>query len=141
MDPLTALSIAGNVIQFVDFGCKVFSKGVEIFQSAQGSTVVHDELEDITTDVSIMARKLRASSLQKEGTDSTISGICQDCTRMADQILERLARLKTGPKHTQWKSMWMALKQVWSEKEMQDMVRRFMMFKETLEMHILVDMR
>jgi hypothetical protein len=140
MDPVTALSVAGNVIQFVDFGCRVFSKGIEIALSEQGSTIVHDELEDIATDVSIMARKLRASSLPKEGVDSTVSGICDRCTRVADEMLARLTKLKTRRKQ-KWKSLWMALQHVWSEGEMQDIVQRLTMFKETLEMHILVDMR
>lgn len=140
MDPLTALYVAGNVIRFVDFGCKVFSKSIEISQSARGSTVVHGELEDIATDVAIMARKLHASSLESSGIDSTISGICEGCTKIADQVLERLAKLKTDGKQ-KWKSLWMALKHFWSEAEMQDMVRRLMMFKKQLEMHILVDLR
>lgn len=50
MDPLTALSLAGNIIQFVDFGGRLLGGAGEIYHSAEGSLKVHDELELVATD-------------------------------------------------------------------------------------------
>jgi hypothetical protein len=37
MDPLTALSVAACVVQFVDYGTKLLSKGRELYKSADGA--------------------------------------------------------------------------------------------------------
>jgi hypothetical protein len=51
LDPLTALSLAGNIIQFVDFATKLFIKGREIYNPAEGLSVCDQELEMITKDL------------------------------------------------------------------------------------------
>ena len=51
MDPLAALSLAGNIIQFVDFGGRLLGGAGEIYRSADGSLKVHDELELVATDL------------------------------------------------------------------------------------------
>jgi hypothetical protein len=45
MDPLTALSLAGTIIQFVDFGCKLLAEGKELYKSTTGILTVNEELE------------------------------------------------------------------------------------------------
>jgi hypothetical protein len=46
-----SLSLAGNVIQFVDFATKLFIKGREIYNPAEGLSVCDQELEMITKDL------------------------------------------------------------------------------------------
>jgi hypothetical protein len=36
MDPLTALSVAGNAVQFVDFGSKILFKSYKLYKSQDG---------------------------------------------------------------------------------------------------------
>jgi hypothetical protein len=51
LDSLTVLSLAGNVIQFIDFASKLFIKGREIYNSAESLLVYDQELEMITKDL------------------------------------------------------------------------------------------
>ena len=37
MDPLSALSVAAAVVQFVDFGIEILVKGKELYESANGA--------------------------------------------------------------------------------------------------------
>jgi hypothetical protein len=37
LDPLTALGLAGNIVQFVEFGCKAMCKARDINGSVNGS--------------------------------------------------------------------------------------------------------
>ena len=62
MDSLTALSLAGNVVQFVDFGNKLLSQSRELYRSTQGSLAADDELHLVTADLSALILKLRNSS-------------------------------------------------------------------------------
>ncbi|KAF8851474.1 hypothetical protein BDZ45DRAFT_750667 [Acephala macrosclerotiorum] len=45
MDPLTVLSVASNIIQFIDFGNKLISTGRKVYSSASGALVENLEIE------------------------------------------------------------------------------------------------
>jgi hypothetical protein len=49
MDPLTAVSLAGTILQFIDFSSKLVAGTYEIDRSVSGATA---ENEDITTVIS-----------------------------------------------------------------------------------------
>ena len=57
--PLSALSIAGNVIQFVGFGSRLFGRVGGLYRSSTVSLAVHDELELATSDLRVVVVKLR----------------------------------------------------------------------------------
>jgi hypothetical protein len=61
MDPLSALSLAGTVVQFVDFGCKLLAEGRQIYQSSSGRLNTNEEIELITNDLQTLVKKLRDS--------------------------------------------------------------------------------
>lgn len=48
MDPLTALGLASNVVQFIDFGLKVISKARQLGESVDGTLKENSEIEDVT---------------------------------------------------------------------------------------------
>ena len=47
LEGLAALALAGNLIQFVDFGRKLFSKSRELYRSSQDLSSENAELEKI----------------------------------------------------------------------------------------------
>lgn len=47
MDPLSSLEVAGDVIQFVDFGIKLVSRFKEIYRSADGALQEKDDLSEV----------------------------------------------------------------------------------------------
>jgi hypothetical protein len=48
MEPLSALSVAASVAQFLEFGYSLVSKSREIYGSAQGTSIQNAELETAT---------------------------------------------------------------------------------------------
>jgi hypothetical protein len=56
MDPFTAVGLAGNIIQFLDFTSKLIDTGLEVSRS--GGTAENHELQNIATDFEILSRKL-----------------------------------------------------------------------------------
>lgn len=66
MDPLTALGLAANIAQFVDFGTKLFFQAKEIHDKGSSISIAH--IRNVTTDlVSINAslrEQLQANSAQ-----------------------------------------------------------------------------
>lgn len=58
LDPLTSLGLAANIVQLVQFGCKILSTGYKI--STTGTTPERDHLEQLSDEVSAICRELDA---------------------------------------------------------------------------------
>ncbi len=67
MDPLTALGLASNVLQFVDFVAKLVSTGVEVAGSVQGASEETVDLEKIYKSLQALSSRLH------EGVNKTKS--------------------------------------------------------------------
>ena len=107
LDPLTALSIAGSMIQIVDFGCKLVSETQEIYHSASGATkdrvTDHEITEDITVLYSALAGQNR--DFQRLSQDDIALGkLVDSCTVAALDLMNLLENLSVQPDATRWKS-------------------------------------
>lgn len=59
LDPLTALGVAGNIVQFVDFTVKLMSKSHELYKSTDGALVGNKDLEAIAANLNRLTERLR----------------------------------------------------------------------------------
>lgn len=138
MDPLTAVSLAGTIVQFVDFSSKLLSAGRELYKSTAGSLTVNDEIELVTSDLLAIIRKLRP--------DETISlefrKICDEAARLAQELLGRLDKLKVKEKDREkWKTMKQALASVWSKDDITALFERLSRISDAIETRILLSVR
>ncbi|KAN0110089.1 hypothetical protein V8E51_006476 [Hyaloscypha variabilis] len=68
MDPLSALSIAASVVQFVDFGKHLLSASYELYRSPDGVTAKEVELSTISKDMAHLVARI------KDNVETTASG-------------------------------------------------------------------
>ncbi|KAK5093357.1 hypothetical protein LTR70_004729 [Exophiala xenobiotica] len=137
MEAIAGISLAANVIQFIDFSSRLISKGKEIHEN--GSLSEQDDLENVTRSLAHFSHKLR-ESLQSRCTagaditedDKNLERIATECSRIADQLLQRLQRLKYGGKHRPWKSFRHALKSVWAKAEIDNLAARLAAYRQQL---------
>jgi hypothetical protein len=150
MDPLTALSLAGNIVQFIEFGSKLLSQSRELYRSSRGSLAADHELHLVTSDLRALVLKLRndASSPRPSGfqpdaeeTSSNFSKVCNEAIALAEEILSRLNGLKVTGKHRAWASFRQAIKAAWSEKEKDNLTKRLLTLKSALETRVLLSLR
>ena len=87
---MTALGLAGNIVQFLDFGTKLISSRVELYTSSPGTLRVSDELELIIAEISALTDTL--SSEQNLGTN--FQKICNEASSLAGEIRQRLEKIK-----------------------------------------------
>jgi hypothetical protein len=147
MDPLSCLGIASSIVQFVDFGLRVVSKGKQIYRSVDGSLAENLDLEIVTNDLLVLQAKLQcfrtaASSPQSDSYNAnafeTLSRACAD---LAVRLLERLNMAKAQGRFRRWKSLRQALKSVWSKQDIEEMANRLHRFRSELQLHILVSLK
>jgi hypothetical protein len=146
LDPMTALSLAANVVQFVDFAGKIVSKGRRIYLSENGALPKNLELEVVTNDLLRLAQSLRNDGLST-GTlndeEKSLQAMSDECSKIAEELLRRLEKLKikSDAKQRGWKSLRQALKSVWNKEELDELSERLLQFRDQLQFHILVSMK
>jgi plasmid maintenance system antidote protein VapI len=145
MDPLTALSLAGTIVQFVQFATQIVQATVS------GPLPVHEELETRTLALRDFIARLRRprdpenapTSLPSpvEAFDKTLQDLCDGCAVVADELLTRLNRLKVEGKHNMWKNLQNAIKSAWSQNELESLGRRLSEFQTALDTHVLAKLK
>ena len=92
LDPLTALSLASAIVQFVDFGCKLLSQSQELYHSADGALKANITTEEITLDVIALSHSLRKKEVSAH--DVALGKLVDSCEREAEELLRILADLR-----------------------------------------------
>jgi hypothetical protein len=149
MDPLTALSVAGTVVQFVDFGNKIVRGTYHIYKSATGALSVNEELEIITRDLADLATKLRRplqaehlSTSRSHNTQQTaLQGLCDECVRVAERLIARLESLKVQGKHRAWRSFQHAVKAAWAQKEVDELTTTLSKYRDSIQTYLQLSLR
>ncbi|KPM46174.1 hypothetical protein AK830_g275 [Neonectria ditissima] len=140
MDPLSALSIAASLVQFIDFSSRLLIHTREIYHSAKGQTEETVELSTVASDLSELSRNIKAQSdsLRKASpaqgsSEEKLLRVClqyRDVSQALEDALDQL-RLKdveaaSGTKLFYFgrklgkhlNSFFLALREVWAAKEM-----------------------
>jgi hypothetical protein len=147
MDPLTAISFAGTVVQFVDFGTKIVKSSREIYKSISGSLPANEELDLVLTDLSLMVEKLRhpppsiGTSAKDAEDQKALVTLCDACLVIARDLQKGLNDLKVSGKHRKLESLKQGLRSAWTEGKRRELVERLELLKDEMTTNILVDLR
>ena len=127
LESLAALSLAGNIVQFVDFGCRLFSKSRELYGSSDGILAENVELEDIANSLTALSKGLKvgSSQTQKESIDYiTLRSLAKDCESIATALLEALRELKVKDPQKKLQCFRTALKRIWRSERIENVSKR-----------------
>lgn len=144
LDPLTALSLAGTICQFVDFSCKVLSATRHVYNSYDGDLTVNRELGLITNEIQDLTAKLTRpmpSTGPLSPDEQKLKDLCVACNKVAAELIEKLNSLKARGQHQAWQSLQVAVQSAWSRQDLNDLIRRLTMFKEAIESRIVLGLR
>ena len=147
MDPMTALSAASCIVQFLDFGLRVVSKGNQIYRSIDGNLTENLDLEVITTDLLLMQAKLQSrkpidtGERRTEEDEEATDNLSNACAEAAGRLLQKLNMAKAQGRFRRWKSLRQALKSVWSKPEIEEMARTLQGFRSELQLRVLFSLR
>src|ERR1700722_10154766 len=99
MDPLTCLSVASNVLQFVDFSFKILSGTLELYED--GQLAVHEQtaraIKDLSNFSTQMHRSVRIEGSFRALTENELEleTLCKECGVLADDMILRLNKFKS----------------------------------------------
>ncbi|KAE8447855.1 hypothetical protein EG329_010084 [Mollisiaceae sp. DMI_Dod_QoI] len=149
LDPLTALSLASSIVQFVDFGIKLVSDGYELY--ARGSLKSNDEVEQATRDLTQLTQNLAIPSqsfAERSGTatrlpskdERRLQEIAEACKELGDQLLLTLEELKPRESQNGLESFRKTLRGVKKRGKVQDIEKRLKKMQDQLALHLLAIM-
>jgi len=153
MDPLSALSIASSVIQFVDFGCKLVSHSRQLYKSLDG--VLSDKIivEALAHDLESLSMNLRNSLRENQSVgptkqvysedDAALDELCRRCHGIAEKLLSKLDKLKVQgtSSHRNWESFKKALRSSWSHEEIDSLAAQLQEVRSEIEFRVLISFR
>ncbi|KAI9661135.1 MAG: hypothetical protein M1821_009462 [Bathelium mastoideum] len=149
LDPFSALGLASNIIQFVDFGSKIISRSIEQYQSVLGTNAQHVHLESITVSLRSIAKGLSESSAadqqaKKHGEDS-LRLLAIRCRETADQLLAEIEKLKVDPRLSgtsrKFASLWQAFASLKEENRLAKFEQTLEQYRSQLTMHLVALVR
>lgn len=148
MDPysLAAIGLAGNIVQFIDFGAKLLSKASQIRKD--GSTAENIHLGAVTKDLARYADSLSSAILSQPrekhilGEDETaLYEICDGCLQVAHELETALAALQSNGSVGKWKSFRQALKSICGKSRVTELRDRLSLYSSQMDRRVLASMR
>lgn len=146
MDPLSALSVAAAVVQFVDYGTRILTDAREIYKSSWGQTPKNLELSTVAIDLSqlsdeVDSRSSRLSLEKGRESEEVFLRLCRECKEISDDLQGSLTKLQargTNRLELTASSLFVALKGVWSAKKVEKLKERLNQVRQQMMMAVLV---
>jgi hypothetical protein len=157
MDPLTAVSLAGTVVQFVDFSCKLVKVGAEFYENSKleshvAAAVSAKQVQDLATravnDLEDYRTKLQQGFQGDEAwpvlaeDEAELRDLCRACDEAADSLLSRLNRLRIPDisRGRAWRSLQHALKAIWSRNDIETLTKRLEEYRNVIHSRVLLSL-
>ena len=124
LDPLTALGVAGNILQFIDFTIKLVGEGNHIYHATNGALEQNTDAESLANDLAKLTQSFSRSQrewlkargqTQLDADEVRLRNISERCAEIAGELNIQLQKLKVqdGSKYRRLKSYKQALLSVW----------------------------
>jgi hypothetical protein len=138
MDPLSAISLASAIVQFVDFGLKIVRDTKDIYKSATGVTIENDNIEftigKLQTISGMLKQRTRGSP--SESLDESLLSLAKRCETLSNELLELLKAVKAKSPDLKWASFIAAVRADLKKRERNEVLARLQECRQQLEVHI-----
>jgi hypothetical protein len=152
MDPLSALSIAAAVVQFVDFVPRVLFSANHIYRSAKGLTDDNANVEEVYQTLTDLSAQLADCGHPVGGSAVPTSGIPKDvqamqklslkCKADCDSLLDVVRNVAvTSGKHRLWRSLKSAVRSSMDKKKIASLESDIERTRSIISTHILSILR
>ncbi|KAF2118041.1 hypothetical protein BDV96DRAFT_407813 [Lophiotrema nucula] len=146
MDPLTAVGLASNVVQFLTFAGDLISKGLELSRSASGALEHNLAIEAVAQSLSVMSRTLMSSLPESNSKTSPaeleLRKLCEGAKGVAETLVNALQKIKvTGSSDRAWKSFRQALKSILGAEQMEQMSLQIDRYRQQIGLTLMMSLR
>lgn len=146
MEALAAVSLAGNIVGFVDFASKVASQVQDIYKSASGASQDNLDVQTLIDDLSVHSKKLSEAKTvpaAKQKEQQQLQSLAKRCLVLAGEMDQQLQELQVDKKADmrRVRSLGKGFRSVFKKKDMEEKMRRLSDFRDELEFGILISLK
>ena len=142
MEPLTAIGLAGNIVQFLDLGGKLVSGAIELYNATDGATSSNRVLDQISTDFQCLCRALeqrigKVNGCLRTESEAALLPLAKSCRALGEELTRRLEDLKVKGRHKRWKSARKAVEAAWKAKDIQQYEHQLSLYRSQIVTRLL----
>lgn len=150
MDPLSALGLASNIVQLVQFVGVVISDSHEVYSSADGALRRNSALEEVAQNLVEMNSELMRSQrsmsngfMSLSPAERQLKNLCEECDVVSRELMAKLDTLKirSQSRYKRWDSFRQALRSMWNEGELRALEKRLEGIRTRLDTNLLICLR
>jgi hypothetical protein len=141
MEALVALSLAANIVQFVDFSSKLLSTATAIHRSTTGAGQDVQDVDTITEALRQWCDKISSSSGASSQQNAlqahpSLTELARKCQATATELLSVTESLRAKRPGSKWKSLKAALATAWNEERIKGMSEKLDTYRRQLALEI-----
>ncbi|MCJ1397724.1 hypothetical protein MMC11_000920 [Xylographa trunciseda] len=144
MDPISAVSFAGTVIQLVSLVASIVSKSQALYCAEDGALASNVALQEATDRLTTLIKTLGTTPPRDRGSKSesaalhakAIKTIGKSCVATAKELSKILEKLKVQD-NRKWTSIHQALRSVWKQKKIDSLTQSIGKYRDELVTHLL----
>jgi hypothetical protein len=146
MDPLSAIGLASNVIQFVEFAGKLIGEAQEAYESVDGVSQRTANVENIAVDLLELYQQLKRSawqapSAQTSAAELQLQRLITESTQVAEKLLQIVQGLRGDGPNKRWASVRHALASAWKQKDITALQSKLQEIRQQLDTTLLICVR
>jgi hypothetical protein len=139
LEALVAVGLAGNIVQFVDFSCRLLSTATTIHRAGAAQNV--QDVDTVTQALRQWCEKIstaRTTTAQQRVLEDhqSLLELAEKCQIAATQLLSATQALKAKHPGSKWSSFKSALATAWNEKEIKDMADRLESYRHQMGLEV-----
>jgi len=144
-EAFAAVGLAGNIIQFLDYGTILLLKGQELYKSADGALKENVEIEELASEVKLLCQNLTSGTHYQFLGDATsdhtvaIRKLAKTSHGLAEELLDVIKSLKIDKKkNKRLESVKKSFQSVMKKDKIRDLERRLGNIKEEVCLQLVV---
>ncbi|KAL9110918.1 MAG: hypothetical protein Q9227_004533 [Pyrenula ochraceoflavens] len=143
MDPLSAFSLAGTVLQFIDCGSRFIKLAYKLYRSEDDGLSSYSEMEELTLSFSDALKIFQAPNSDRNlsaAPHDDLAKLANECKEVAEQLITLLQELNTSTSRKR-DAVKRAFQIRWKEDEIRSLKSRLDEFRNQFNFHVLASMR
>ncbi|KAL9116091.1 MAG: hypothetical protein Q9227_000460 [Pyrenula ochraceoflavens] len=144
MDPVSAFSLAGTILQFIDSGSRFLKLAHELYREEANGSDNLSELNKLTTsfqDVLNTFKWSRTKSDNIDGQHGSLAKLANHCQKVVEEMLELLRQLRPYNHPRKRDALKRAFQRIWREEDLKALKSRLDDFQRQFSLHLLASLR
>lgn len=142
MDPVSAFSLAGTILQFIDSGTRFANLAWNVHQRGPDDADDSGTILKINKDLNAVLPELEtANRANISDREQRLNQLAQDCGVLAKKLLSLLTKIKDGNSNRKRDALKTAIRKFCKEDEIKSLNVQLATFRDQFNLHLLLSLR